>query len=554
MLQKLVIKNYAIIDHLALEPDAHLNIVTGETGAGKSIILGALSLILGDRADTSVLINKQEKCVVEAHFNVEGNVAFKEALLQEELDDEGSQCIIRREISASGKSRAFINDTPVTLAVLNQLTAFLVDLQQQFGHLALEDNNFQMQVVDAVAQNASIQNNYKKLYYQYKLVVASLNEKRNQQAQWQKESDYKQFLLDELHGAALREDELEQAEAQLKQLSHAERIISALQAARYLLDEGEQPVSNEIKKVNQQLQQITEVLPGAEELYQRLNSVHAEVKDIASELEALEGKISLDPEQMQQLQDKLDIGYKLLKKHGVQTTNELLAIQHQLEESLKASLDLHEEIAKLTIEEQKLSADVLKLAQGLSATRHKAAPGIAARINELLALVGMPNASFKIQITALGKAGANGIDEILFLLDANKSGQYLPIYKTASGGEMSRIMLCIKSLVAKALALPTLIFDEVDTGISGEAARQVAVLLQDLSKYHQVICITHQPQVAAKGTNHLFVYKELDKTDRVTTRVRALHRDERILAIAQMIGGEKPSDAALQNARELVTK
>lgn len=357
-----------------------------------------------------------------------------------------------------------------------------------------------------------------------------------------------------MHAAALHEDEIEQAEAQLKQLSHAERIISALQAARFILDEGEQPLSNEIKKANQQLQQLTEVLPGAEDLSKRLSAVHAEVKDIAFELESLEGKVSLDPEKMQQLQDKLDMGYKLLKKHAVQATNELLSIQHQLEDDLQLSLNLHDEIAALSKEEQHLQAQVLNTAQELSTSRQKVVASVTSRINELLALVGMPNANFKIKVSTSDKLGINGIDEITFLLDANKSGQYLPIYKTASGGEMSRIMLCIKSLVAKALALPTLIFDEVDTGISGEAARQVAILLQDLARYHQVICITHQPQVAARGTNHLFVYKEMDNADKITTRVRALHRDERILAIARMIGGEKPSAAALQNARELVAE
>jgi DNA repair protein RecN (Recombination protein N) len=552
MLQKLVVDNYAIIDHLELHPDAHLNTVTGETGAGKSIILGALSLILGDRADTSVLINKDEKCIVEAWFDVQGNDAFRTVIQEEELDNE-PQCIIRREINSSGKSRAFVNDTPVNLQVLNRLTSLLVDLHQQFGHLAFEDDSFQMDVVDAIAHNAGLHKEYRQLFNEYKKTSQELNKLQQQQIQWKKDADYKQYLLDELLQVSFKENEIEEAELQLKQLAHAERIVGVLQVSRTVLDEGEQPLNNELKRIAQQLQSITEVLPEAQSLHERINSAWAELKDIAAELGNAEGKISMDPELMQQLQERLDNGYKLLKKHGLQTTTELLSLQLQLEADLKATLDLDEAIDKLTSQKEKLYKDVLASAKKLSAQRSKAAPEIAKKVTELLALVGMPNAQFKVEVNQLDEPIAAGMDDIEFVLDANKSGRFLPVYKAASGGEMSRIMLCVKSLTAKAMQLPTLIFDEVDTGISGEAARQVGVLLQSLGQHHQVICITHQPQVAAKGSAHFYVYKETGNGGRINTNIRQLKTEERVVAIAKMIGGEQPSDAALQNAKELVS-
>ncbi len=550
MLQKLVIKNYAIIDHLAIEPDGQLNTVTGETGAGKSIILGALSLILGERADTSVLINKEEKSVIEGYFDASNNDAFKKALTDAELDYE-PQCIIRREIAANGKSRAFVNDTPVTLTVLNKLTSLLVDLHQQFDHMALEDDHFQMAAIDAIGGSTDVAENYRKHYYLHKTIKQKLADHRERQAQWQKETDYKQYLLDELLQAGFKEGEIEQAEQLLKQMGHAERIINVLQAGRNMLDEGEQPIANEVKRISQQLQGIADVMPEIKPLQERLTSVWAELKDIAGELENEEGKVMLDPAAMAELQQRADLGYKLFKKHGVKDTGELLAWQGKLEAELKATLDLNETIEKLAKEEGAIYKELLKAAEQLSAMRKKILPSFIKRINELLMLVGMPNARFDVHVETISPS-VHGIDHVQFLLDANKSGQFQLLQKAASGGEMSRIMLCIKSLTASALHMPTLIFDEVDAGISGEAARQVGILLRDLSKYHQVICITHQPQVAARGSRHFYVYKEPDKNGRLSTKVKMLQQDERVLAIARMIGGEQPSEAAISNARELV--
>lgn len=551
MLQKLTINNYAIIDHLVVKPAAGLNIVTGETGAGKSIILGALSLILGDRADTSVLINKQEKCVVEAVFDVKGNEVFRAALEEEELDNE-EQCIIRREINTSGKSRAFINDTPVRLDVLNRLTSLLVDLHQQFDHLAFDDSHFHLDVLDAVAGNTQLRKEYAVTYATYKAVSKKLQALKTKKAEWQKESDYKQFLLDELLEASFKDDEIEQADQQLKQLAHAERITEVLAAAVASLHEGEQPVVNEVKRIVQQLESISELLPGSKPLKERLNSVHIELKDIAAEVEDLAGSVTIDAETMQQLQDRVDLGYKLLKKHGVQTTAMLLEIQQQLNTELQASLDIEDAILAEATRQQELLTLLTDTGNKLSAARLQHAKTFAAEVNKLLALVGMPNAVFTVSVLKRAEPAALGMDDVQFYLDANKSGRPLPVHKAASGGEMSRIMLCIKSLTAKAMHLPTLIFDEVDTGVSGEAAKQVGLLLQSLSAYHQVICITHQPQVAARGSNHLYVYKQ-DEKGRIATRVSILTDEERVLAIAKMIGGEQPGNAALQNARELMT-
>ncbi|OSZ81790.1 DNA repair protein RecN [Chitinophagaceae bacterium IBVUCB1] len=551
MLQKLTIKNYAIIDRLEVVPDGQLNTITGETGAGKSIILGALSLILGERADTSVLINKDDKCVIEAVFDVAGNESFRTALLEADMDDD-TQCIIRREISSAGKSRAFINDSPVTLDVLGKLTGMLVDLQQQFGHLALQEDAFQYDVIDAVAQNKAEREAYTTLYLQYKQVKASLDVLYKQQAQQQKDADYKQFLLNELEEANFADNEIEDAAQQLKQLEHAEKILSALQSSRYVLVEGDAPLVNELKKLVQQLQAIIDVLPDANAVQERISSALIDLKDVAGELERLESNVQLDDAKMQQMQERADAGYKLLKKHALQTTADLIALQQQLQQELQSVADASEKITTLEKELSQIETSMLQAAQRLSARRSAAIPSFAEEINKRLALVGMPNARMQVTLTSKTQPDKFGIDNIAFLFDANKSNKFLPVSKAASGGEMSRIMLCIKSLTASAMHLPTLIFDEVDTGISGEAARQVGILLHQLATHHQVICITHQPQVAAKGTTHFYVYKEEVANGSIQTRLKALDKEERITAIARMIGGDTPSHAAIANAKELV--
>jgi len=551
MLQRLSVRNYAIIRDLSVEPDKELNTITGETGAGKSIIVGALSLILGERADTSVLINKDEKCVVEALFDVSKNETFKKLLKEEELDEEDS-CTIRREINAQGKSRAFVNDTPVNLGILNKLTSQLVDLHQQFDHLAIRDDHFQTDVLDAVAKAGKLRKEYETQYFSYRSLQSELESKKRLRSELQKSADYKQFLFEELEQAGFKENEIEEAGQQLKTLGSAERIRQVLDAGYTTLEEGEQPLINELKRLQQQLQSIADVLPDVKMLSDRLQSAHAELKDIAAELENLSGKVSLDPGAMEVLTGRVDLGYKLFKKHGVQSTNELLELEKQLGTELEETTQLDDEILKLEKEADAQYKALLVTAEQLSKQRRSVIKTFTAEVNKLLHLVGMPNALFLVAIETLSQPGILGMDQVMFLLDANKTGQSLPLHKAASGGEMSRIMLAIKSLTAQAMQLPTLIFDEVDTGISGEAAKQVGLLLRDLARYHQVICITHQPQVAARGTKHFFVYKDADGKQQITTKVRVLLPDERIMAIARMIGGEDPGDAAIRHAEEMV--
>jgi DNA repair protein RecN (Recombination protein N) len=549
MLKKLVIRNYAIIDHLVYEPDARLNTITGETGAGKSIILGALSLILGERADSSVL-KDGNKAVVEAHFAVAGNVALAEALAEAELDNDDI-CLVRREVAPNGKSRAFVNDTPVTLNVLHTVASKLVDLHLQFGHLALEDDRFALDVADALADNQELRTTYSALYSRHKKLLRQIADLKEKRALWQKEADYKQYLLDELVQAGFKPGEIEAAEQKIKTINHAERIKTVLQGCRVALEEGEQPILNGIKLIIKQLNGIGEVLPEVKGLQERLNASWAELKDIAEELENHDERTAYDPEKADALQQRIDLGYKLFKKHSVTDTAGLQQVRDNLDNELQTTLNLNDTIEHLAGEEAVVYKELLAVAAQLSQRRKEEAPKLTEKLNALLPLVGMPNAKMKVQVATIEPSN-NGIDEVSFLLDANKSGQFQLLQKAASGGEASRIMLCIKSLTANALQMPTLIFDEVDTGISGEAARQVGALLRKLADYHQVICITHQPQVAARGTSHAYVYKEAEASGRLSTKMRILPAKERILAIARMIGGDNPGDAAISSAKELL--
>lgn len=551
MLQQLIIRNYAIIDSLTLSPGKGLNIVTGETGAGKSIILGALSLILGARADSAVLIRKQDKCIVEAHFDVSSLPDFRTALLEAGLDDD-PECIIRREISPAGKSRAFINDSPVTLNMLQELTACLVDLQQQWAHLELENDHFLLDVADAVAGHKEAAEAYRRIYGRYRLQMAHWKDLREQKDHWDKEADYKQFLYEELADAGFKENEIEENTVRLKKLTGAEKIISALQTSVEILSGGPYPVLPEMKKLEQHLYGIRDVFPDIAPLRERLISVQEELKDISMELEYAAQSVQIDPDAIRELETRMDKAYHLLKKHHVDDTAGLIALQEQLKAELERSSDLHKAIQEA---EEALSGTAGELKAGaasLSAARKKAADDITGDVNRLLEKVGMPNARINLEVRELDEPGPEGQDRLVLLLDANRSGRFLPVQKAASGGEMSRIMLCVKSMTAAAMQMPTLVFDEVDTGISGEAARQVALLLEQLARYHQLICITHQPQVAARGETHLYVYKSLDEDGSIHTKIRSLDKEEKVLAVARMIGGEEPGKIALQHARELV--
>jgi DNA repair protein RecN (Recombination protein N) len=549
MLTKLFIQNYAIIDELEISFSGKLNVITGETGAGKSIIVGALGLILGERADSSSLVNKEKKCVVEGFFDVQQKADVKNFLTENEFDVL-EELVVRREITANGKSRAFINDTPVNLSQLQQLSSLLVDLHQQFDTLELGQSNFQREVLDALAGNATAIEGYQIIFRKWQQVQKELEELKEQKLQFDKEADYNKFQFTELDEAAFKENELEDTNAELKIMNHAEGIKAALGKAYTELQDGEKPLVQQLKILLNQLNTWASYHPGLPVLIHRLQSTQIELQDIANDVERISEQVNYNPQKIEQLNERLSLGYKLQKKHGVNSTKELLDIHKQLEEKLQTVLNIGDTIQQKEKIEIETRQTLSLIATKISANRKKQIKPFEDKVNKLLAQVGMPNAKLKVDMKP-ADLKYSGADAIEFLFDANKSGQFQPVYKVASGGELSRLMLCIKSLVAESIDLPTLIFDEIDTGISGEAARQVGIIMKDLAAKRQVISITHQPQIAGKADAHFFVYKEIVK-DAIKTNIRLLTNDERITTIAKMLSGEKPTAAAMENAREML--
>lgn len=549
MLQKLHIQNYAIIDEIEIDFSGRLNIITGETGAGKSILMGALGLILGERAETNTLMNKERKCVVEGYFITRNNNQVNNFLKVNQLDPE-EEVVVRREIAVNGKSRAFINDTPVNLSQLRELSSMLVDLHQQFDTLELGDHDFQRMVLDALAGNLDLVQRFSDHYAAYVSARRKLEVLMEQQQTATAALDYNQYLFDELEEAGFKPDELEELEAENKLLSNAENIKQQLSAIYFQLKGSELPIVQQLKSLRNKLQALEPYHVSIADLSQRLASAQAELQDIADEVENIDEAVQYSPERIQFVNEKITLGYKLFKKHGVTTTEALLAIKDSLQVRLNDIVNLGDAINKQGALVEELLGACMKLASAISTNRLKAAKPFVEKVNSLLRQVGMPNAKLKVQLDKQD-LNAHGTDLIVFLFDANKTERFEPLAKVASGGELSRIMLCIKSLVAKKLQLPTLIFDEIDTGISGEAAKQVGIIMQELAQAHQLISITHQPQIAARADAHYFVYKAI-RENKVATSIRVLNNDERITTIAQMLSGEKPTAAALENAREMV--
>ncbi len=549
MLQKLYIQNYVIINEVSIQFSHKLNIITGETGAGKSILMGALNLILGERADTAVLINPEKKCIIEGVFLTENRKAVTQFLKENELDLESS-LLIRREIAPNGKSRAFINDTPVSLQQLKTLGNLLVDLHQQFDTLDLAKADFQRQVIDALAQQSEPLKKYQFIYKQWKDTLQELASLQSQKTAFEKEADYNRFLLDELTTLQLAPNELENLDQELKLLSNSEGIKATLTGIVYPLIESEQPIVQQLKQIIQQLQGYHAMHPDIPALIERLNAAQIELKDIATEIDHINQHILFDAERIAEIEERLAAGYKLLKKHNVQNTEALLSIQQQLSEQLQQVLLIDDTIEQLGKKAAALQQHATELATAISGERHKQIQPFEQKVNRLLLQVGMPNARIKVNIQAT-TLWEYGLDNIEFLFDANHTNRFEPVKKVASGGELSRLMLCIKSLIAQYIDLPTLIFDEIDTGISGEAAKQVGLIMKNLSENRQIICITHQPQMAGKADAHFFVYKE-NINNATQTNIRLLNQEERIIAIAQMLGGEKPGAAALETAKEMM--
>jgi DNA repair protein RecN (Recombination protein N) len=549
MLSKLEIHNYILIDQLSIDLSNQLSVITGETGAGKSIIMGALGLILGDRADSTVCRDASKKCFIEGTFSLSNKQTYQAFFTEHDLDLT-EEVIIRREINAQGKSRAFINDTPINLNELKQLTSQLVDLHQQFDTLTLGDTDFQRTVIDALASVQKDLAQYQSVFHLWKDHQKQLAELISRRDEFEKTESYKKHLLEELATLQLKENELENLEQELKFLENAVSIKAQIDQSIQVLESADNPIVQQLKQIANNLDSIVKWQPEFADLLNRLKAAQIELADVANELSSWQDKIDFDDKKLVLIQDRLSEGYSLQKKHKVQSTNELISIQQQLELDLTAVLSLDEEINQLTKQVKADEKQVVELATSLTQKRNKETAPFTKNVNQLLHQVGMPNAKIKVTIDEVAY-NAYGKDKIDFLFDANNTQKFEPIKKVASGGELSRLMLCIKSLVAKSIDLPTMIFDEIDTGISGEPAKQVGLLLQGLGQARQVLCITHQPQIAAKGHAHLFVYKEQKGTS-TNTFLRALSANERVQHIALMIGGDPPSKSALENAKELL--
>jgi DNA repair protein RecN (Recombination protein N) len=531
MLKRLAIKNYALIDNLDISFSKELNIMTGETGAGKSIILGALALILGQRAESKYFFNQQKKCVIEGIFLLNG-FQLNEFFAENDLDYD-LETVLRREISSDGKTRAFINDTPVQLSTLKKLGEKLIDVHSQHATLEINDEDFQLLVIDTVAGNQNLLNNYREVFKSFKRAQTQLKDLISQSEQSKSDLDYFQFQFDELNKANLFEGEQNELERELDSLTHAEDIKKSLLSSIAVLSQNEPSAILQIKEAAVSLANAEKYNPEINSLTERLNSCLIEVKDILSEIERIEQSSLINEARLEKVSDRLDLIYSLQKKHRVGSENELITIRDEISNKLNSILFADEDIE----------------------TRTECIPKVETQVMKTLTEIGMPNAVLQVVKDTLpeGKFDQNGNNQIRFLFSANKGQVPLPMNKIASGGELSRLMLSIKSLIAVHTALPTIIFDEIDTGISGEVALKVGHIMERLSKSMQVIAITHLPQIASKGDTHFRVYKH-EKDEITNTNITKLNEEERILELAKMLSGDNPGESAIQNARELLFK
>ncbi len=548
MLQHLLIKNYALIQHLELNPDQSLNIITGETGAGKSIILGAIGLLLGNRMDTKALYDPTEKCFIEGHFNIQ-KIGIEKIFELEELDYEPIT-IIRREISPNGKSRAFINDTPVNLDLLKQIGEKLIDIHSQNDTNALASNEYQLQIVDAYAKNQSVLLDYKDCFTEYLLAKNNLSVLQKKLAALKKDFDYNQFQYEEIKKVKIIAGELNTIEEELNILENAEDVKIKLQLIGEYLYNAENSAIDYLEETQANFNSISKFSANYLSLKNRLNSTIIELKDIHREAEIALKSVDYDQGNIQALQDRVNIYQTLLQKHGVKTDTELLEIESQLKHKVETALNIDDDIL---IAQKKVNeaTETLKLkAKNLSANRQIVLPDIEYKITELLRDLGMPNASLKIEHNQEPPT-ENGTDLINILFSANKGIAPQQLKMVASGGEFSRLMLAIKYLLASKKLLPTIIFDEIDTGVSGEISIKVGKMIKEMAEKHQIIAITHLHQMAAQGNNHYFVYKD-ETAEKTASKIKKLDENERIMEIAQMIGGHNPSAGIIENAKDIL--
>lgn len=549
MLKSLSIKNYALIDSLIIDFSGDLNILTGETGAGKSILLGALGLIIGQRADSSVLRDKAEKCSAEGIFDIR-NYGLQNFFSENELDYD-DVTILRREITPQGKSRAFINDTPVNVKVLHDLGLKLIDIHSQHQNLDLNEKNYQLRVVDLVAGNGEILKAYLSEYKTYLSLQDSLNKSLLLSEQAKKDLDYYQFQFQQLYEAKLVQNEQSELELLLEKLTHAEEIRLVFGQAYLALSEDERSVLSILKENLNSIGKLRSVLPEAEQIYSRMETVYLELKDLASESSVIEDRTENNPEKIEQINQRLDLIYSLQQKHRVLSIAELLQIQSDFEAKIQLVSSYDQDIEKYREEIVAQRKILIELADKISLKRKAVTSKIETKVIDILRNVGIPNAALQLKFSHLAEFTHSGLDEVSFMFSANKNQELQEIGKIASGGEMSRLMLSIKTLIADARSLPTIVFDEIDTGVSGEIAVKMGQILEQMSKTVQVLNITHLPQIAAKGNHHYKVYK-YDLDDQTFTSIKKLSEQERVEEIAQMLSGENFTKTAIEAARELL--
>ena len=549
MLKSLSIKNYALIDSLNIGFSDDLNILTGETGAGKSILLGAIGLIIGQRADLSVLRDKSKKCTAEGVFDII-NYGLHGFFTENELDYE-DVTILRREITPAGKSRAFINDTPVNVKILHDLGLKLIDIHSQHQNLDLNEKNYQLRIVDLVAGNEDLLKQYREVFRKYSQLQEVLNKTLLLSVQSKKDLDYFEFQFKQLEEAKLIENEQDSLEMQLEKLTHAEDIKLVFGNAYQIFAEDDRSVLAILKENLNSLGKLRPVLPEADQIFNRLESVYIEMKDIAAETSAIADKTENDPEKIEKVNQRLDLIYTLQQKHRVSSVNELLMIQADLSAKIDQVNSYDIEIEKIQRDIQIKKEVLTDLAAKMSAKRFSVSQQIENKVIEVLQNLGIPNAAFKLKFEKLSDFSVSGLDEVSFMFSANKSQELQEIAKVASGGEMSRLMLAVKTLITDTKSLPTIIFDEIDTGVSGEVAVKMGIILGQMAKTVQVLNITHLPQIAAKGKHHYKVFK-FDEADQTYTSIRKLSEQERVEEIAQMLSGENYSATTLETAKELL--
>ena len=550
MLTHLLITNYALIDHLEIDFKKGLTIITGETGAGKSIILGALSLILGERADLKVIRKVENKSVIEASFNIEAYNDMEHFFEQNDIEFFDNECILRREIASNGRSRAFINDTPVTLSVLRELTLRLVDIHSQHSNMLLADALYQLSIIDSVSGNDSIKADYSKQFSQYKKLKVEIEKLKAEYEKNRQEEDYIQFQLDQIAALKLQENEDEELEREQSRLSNVNEIKQCLWSASSVLQDEDNSIVSQLSVLSRSFLQIENVDADLKELSERLQSLMIELKDFSRTISSIQDSYVDDPNELERINERLNNIYDLENKHKLSCVNELIALQHSYEEKLAVITNSDDEIKRL---EEKLiivEKEARAKAKELSLSRRKGAEIFKQELEKTAIPLGMKNLRFEIGFEDC-ELCAQGMDKVEFLFAFNKQQQLMPIENTASGGELSRVMLCIKAIIAQNMQLPTIIFDEVDTGVSGEIAHKMGEMMGDISNNIQVIAITHLPQVADKGNNHLKVYKA-DTDEATYTSMCELTKEERVEEIARMLSGREIDAAAINNARSLL--